>query len=71
MQHPHAEGPWVPPRALPALTRLGQDGQHVLGQTHSGDELFELLQELGARVLLPRCSQTPKVGASECGATRQ
>lgn len=61
----------MPPRALLALTRLGQDGHHVLGQAHGGHELFELLQELGARVLLPRCSQTPNVGAGEWGGTRQ
>lgn len=57
----------MPPRASLALTRLGQDDQHVLVQARNGDELFELLQELGARVLLPHCSQTPKEGGGQHG----
>jgi len=70
-QRPRAGGLCVPPRARRALTRLGQDCHHVLGQAHGGDEVFKLLQELGAPVLPPHCSQTPEAGAGGCGGTQQ
>lgn len=60
VEPPGAEGTCRPTPSL-ALTRLWQDGQHVLSQAHSVEERFKLLQELGAHIWLPCCSQTPKV----------